>query len=140
MFSAEKTVLICQNPLTVYYPVPPFTNEDMVRRRVDEAKKVIGSLLEQADSFNLLLDFRGFPETPEGYNLNAHRTWSAEFKYSPMVQEHVEHAALLGNDSPQFRAERELMETERMKFFTDEDEAHRWLGVEIQPSGCGFVD
>ena len=52
-------------------------------------------------------------------DLQAHKAWSQGFARNPALQAHVQYVALIDDDTPPFRAERELMETEWLRFFVD---------------------
>ncbi len=44
-----------------------------------------------------------------------------------MLQGHVRYVAIIGDDTPPFRAEQELMDSEQVRFFVDAAVAERWL-------------
>jgi heme-degrading monooxygenase HmoA len=72
---------------------------------------------------DLVLDLRG----KRFETLQAHRAWSQGFARNPALQGHVQHVAIIDDDTPPFHAEQELMETERVRFFVDATSAERWL-------------
>lgn len=70
-----------------------------------------------------MLDLRG----RQFADLQAHKAWSRGFARNPALQGHVQYVAIIDNDTPPFRAEQELMETERVRFFVDAASAEQWL-------------
>ena len=72
---------------------------------------------------DLMLDLRGM----RFQDLRAHRAWSQGFARNPALQGHVQHVAIVGDDTPAFRAEQEMMDAERVRFFIDTTSAERWM-------------
>ncbi len=60
-------------------------------------------------------------------NLESHKIWSIDFKQNSLLSEHVGRVALVGDPSPNLFAEKEMLETEELKFFTDFNLAYEWL-------------
>jgi len=60
-------------------------------------------------------------------DLQAHKAWSQGFARNPALHGHVQYVAMIGDDTPSFRAEQELLETARIRFFVDEKRAEQWL-------------
>ena len=60
-------------------------------------------------------------------DLQAHREWSAGFARNPALAGRVRAVAIVGDDSPAFQAERELMQSKQVRFFADPAEAEGWL-------------
>ena len=127
------TSIISRDPLTVYHAVPEFTDEAIVRKRVEDALAVIETCVKNDDRFNLLLDFRNFPHFKDRYSMAAHRVWSTGFKDSQNIRKNVDFTAVLGKESPQFKMEQQFMESYRFRFFTSPDEAAVWLGIPAIP-------
>jgi hypothetical protein len=80
-----------------------------------------------------VLDLRGVQFT----DLQAHRAWSVGFARHPSLQGCIGRVAVIGSDTPQFRAEQELMATERVRFFQDERAAEDWLAKTPGAAGAG---
>lgn len=134
-----KTKIICWSPPTVYYPVPPFSDENTVRRSISEALEVIADLLKNVGCFNLLLDFRAVSTSDNDYSMAAHRAWVIGFRDHGTVKNHAHLVAVVGNDSPKFRAEKEFMDSERVRFLTGLHAAYSWLGIPGGPLPDGEV-
>lgn len=66
-------------------------------------------------------------------DLQAHRTWSEGFARNPALGGRVRAVAIVGDDTPAFQAERELMQSERVRFFAGLAEAERWLAQTDAP-------
>lgn len=97
------------------------------RRQAAEGAAQALQLVEQIAGahgpVSLLLDLRG----REFLDLQAHREWSAGFARNPALGGRVRAVAIVGDDSPAFQAERELMQSEQVRFFADPAEAEGWL-------------
>ncbi len=102
----------------------PISKEEAVAGAA-EAVAIVASMFERGGPVRLLLDLRdaGFGD------IAAHRAWSNGFIRNPAVLAQVERVALLGRDTPQVRAEQELLETARHRFFFDEESALAWLSA-----------
>jgi hypothetical protein len=60
-------------------------------------------------------------------SLVAHKTWSQGLEPYPALREKIIYCAFIFDDSPNARAEKELMTSERLKFFFDLAEGVKWL-------------
>ena len=88
-----------------------------------DALRLVQQLAQQHHTIKLLLDLRGLHFD----SLQAHKAWKLGFVEHPLVHQHVRYVAIIGDDTPPFHAERELMETEQVKFFVDLALGQRWL-------------
>jgi hypothetical protein len=70
-----------------------------------------------------VLDLRG----KEFQGLQAHKAWSQGFARNPALHGQVRYVAIVDHDTASFRAEREMLETDRVRFFVDIASAHEWL-------------
>ena len=108
---------------TVLHRVTGVVDQQQARQGAAEALRFVQRLSSQLGPINLVLDLRG----KHFVDLQAHKAWSQGFARNPVLQGHVQFVAILGDDTPAFRAEQELMDTERVRFFVDETRAERWL-------------
>jgi hypothetical protein len=88
-----------------------------------EALQFVRGLSAEHGPVNLVLDLRGM----RFEDLQAHKAWSQGFARSPALQGLVRCVAIVGDDTPSFRAEQEMMATERVQFFLDPTLAEQWL-------------
>lgn len=89
-----------------------------------EALAWVRELSLTGGSLKLVLDLRGL----HFVTLQAHRAWSQGFVRHPALQNLVHAVAIIGDDTPAFRSEQTLMETEHVRFFVDLTTATTWLG------------
>ena len=108
---------------TVTHCVTGAIDRQQAEQGAAEALQLAQHLLTQHDPINLLLDLRGV----DFLGLQVHKTWSLGFACHLSLQEHVRYVVIIGDDTPQFQAERALMETERVKFFVDVAVGQQWL-------------
>lgn len=121
-----ETKLICQNPAIVYHKVTELSDDKDVFEGVVHARSVLEDAKKNNETFNLLMDFTT-AVGEAGYKISAHRIWAKEFKEHETVKNYVRHVAVVGKDSPKFRAEKSFMQAERHKWFIDYEEALDWL-------------
>jgi hypothetical protein len=88
-----------------------------------EALHYVQSLVSQYPRMVLLLDLRGM----RFQELQAHQAWSVGFARNPILQGYIQAVAIIGYDTPHFRAEQELMQTNRIHFFLDPALGQQWL-------------
>src|SRR5262245_55478849 len=115
---------------TVVHRVTGVIDRQQAERGAAEALRFVQHLLAEQDPINLLLDLRG----KQFQDLAAHKAWSQSFARNPMLHGHVRSIAILGDDSPAFRAEHELMDTERVRYFVDVSVAQAWLATMTPPA------
>lgn len=72
----------------------------------------------------LLLDLRGMAFG----SLAAHRAWNVGFARNPALGASVRQVAIVGDDTPAFRAEQALLASDHVRLFVDVTEAEQWLG------------
>jgi len=108
---------------TVLHRVTGVIDQQQAEQGAAEALRFVQHLSSEHDSINLLLDLRG----KHFLDLQAHKAWSQGFARNPALEGHVRYVAIIGDDTPQFRAEQELMDTEQVRFFVDAAVAERWL-------------
>ncbi|HEU5088549.1 MAG TPA: hypothetical protein VFT99_13930 [Roseiflexaceae bacterium] len=71
----------------------------------------------------LLLDLRELHFA----DLQAHRAWRMDFLGHPALRRHTRRVAVVGSDSPSFRAEWELLQSPVCRFFFAVQPACAWL-------------
>jgi len=118
-----ETKLISENPTIVLQRISGSMNEDDATIGAEKAISIVEKALHISSSINLILDMRAYEFT----NLKAHKIWSIEFKNNKIIENNVTRVAIIANDSATLRAEQELLESNRLKFFIDYDTANQWL-------------
>jgi hypothetical protein len=108
---------------TVVHRVTGVVDRQQAQLGAAEALRFVRQASMQQAPLNLILDLRG----KQFQDLEAHRAWSQGFARNPALQGHVQYVAILGDDTPAFRAEQELMATERVRLFVDGADAQDWL-------------
>jgi hypothetical protein len=108
---------------TVVHRVTGVIDRQQAEQGAAEALRFVQDVLREQAPLNLILDLRG----KHFQDLEAHKAWSQGFARNPLLQGGVRAVAILGDDTPAFRAEQELMDTERVRFFVDEAVAQTWL-------------
>jgi hypothetical protein len=110
---------------TVLHRVTGTVDQQQAEQGAAEALRFVQQLSSEQGPINLVLDMRG----KDFQNLQAHRAWSEGFSRNPALQGHVRCVAIIGDDTPAFRAEQELMATDRVRLFVDAALAEQWLAV-----------
>ena len=87
----------------------------------------ISEARERFEKFCLIIDARKYAFT----DIEAHRTWKLAIEGHPLVKEHVLYTLIVSVDSETFRAEKESLESERVRFFVDYDRALDFLKANI---------
>src|SRR5215213_2164205 len=108
---------------TVLHRVTGTIDQPQAEQGAAEALRFVQQLGREHGLLNLMLDLRG----KDFQDLQAHKAWSQGFARNPALQGNVQHVAIIDHDTALFRAERELMENERVKFFVDVASAQAWL-------------
>jgi hypothetical protein len=110
---------------TVVHRVTGVIDRQQAEQGAAEALRFVQQVLTEQAPLNLILDLRG----KHFQDLEAHKAWSQGFARNPALQGHVRAVAIVGDDTPAFRAEQQLMDTERVRFFVDEAVAQAWLHI-----------
>jgi hypothetical protein len=108
---------------TVLHRVTGTIDQQQARQGAAEALRFVQRLSSGHGPIKLVLDLRG----KHFADLQAHKAWSQGFARNPALRGHVQYVAILGDDTPAFRAEQELMNSERVRFFVDATLAEQWL-------------
>ena len=98
-------------------------NENEAMVGADDALSVVKQVVSMGERFNLILDMRGYVFE----NLEAHKIWATEFRQHRLISENVGFVAVVGDAGPKLFAEKEMMETDVLKFFFDFNRAYEWL-------------
>jgi len=53
--------------------------------------------------------------------------WAVCFRENETVIRYINKVAVVANDSPKFRSEKQFMESDKIAFFTKCKDAHNWL-------------
>jgi hypothetical protein len=110
-------------PATVLHRVAGTIDRQQAEQGAAEALRFVQQLSSEHGPINLVLDLRG----KHFEDLQAHKAWSRGFARNPALQGRVTYVAIIDDDTPAFRAEQELIETDRVRFFVDSQSAERWL-------------
>lgn len=121
--SMIQTTIVKSEPAIVYHQLSGSMDEKEASMGAGEARSLLKPIVQNGQRFHLMIDTRGYFFN----DLGAHRTWSLEFKEQPVLRRHVLKVALIGDDTSQFRAEKEGMESDHVRFFTDAAAARQWL-------------
>jgi hypothetical protein len=108
---------------TVLHRVTGVIDQQQAEQGAAEALRFVQRLSSEQGPINLVLDLRG----KDFQDLQAHKAWSQGFARNPALQGHVRYVAIIGDDTPPFRAEQELMDTAQVRLFVDARLAERWL-------------
>ncbi len=110
-------------PATLIHRITGAIGTEEVKAGVAVLANLLDSSVQKHGTINLIIDAKGV--TFE--SLLAHQTWSQGLKPYPALREKISYCAFTLDDSPNARAEKELMENERLKFFFAFDEGVKWL-------------
>lgn len=117
------TLLAPSSPAVVVHCVSGAIEPEEAALGADAALRCVQHASALHGPLGLVLDMRA----AEFRSLAAHRAWSLGFARNPALQAHVHSVAIVAGDTPQLRAEQQLLETERVKFFIDLAAAEAWL-------------
>ena len=84
-----------------------------VKIGIDELAKILDNAVQKSCALNLIIDARGVLFM----SLIAHRTWSQALDNFPTIREKIKYCAFILDDSPNGRAEKEFIDSERLIFF-----------------------
>jgi hypothetical protein len=90
-----------------------------------EALEIVRRTAALRGRLALLLDLRGVAFA----SLAAHRAWSVGFARNQALGACVRQVAIVGDDTPTFRAEQALLASDHVRFFVDGTEAEQWLAA-----------
>ena len=110
-------------PATIVHRLTGKITSEDVESGIEEAANTFHVMDDRHGKLNLIVDTRGLLFA----DLKAHETWSRWLKTNSTMKRKVNFVVIVTDDSPNARAEKEGMETEKMKFFLDFDEGVSWL-------------
>jgi hypothetical protein len=112
---------------TLIHRITGEINTEEVKIGIAAFVELLDNAIQKYGTINLIIDAKGVNFT----SLPAHRTWSQALDNFPTIKEKINYCAFAIDDSPNGRAEKELMNSERLNFFFDFDEAINWLRDKI---------
>jgi hypothetical protein len=118
-----ETLLSPTLAATVVHRVTGLIDRRQAELGAAEALRFVQQVGAEQAAINLILDLRG----KHFQDLEAHKAWSQGFARNPALQQYMRYVAIVGDDTPAFRAEQELMATERVRLFADDAVAQEWL-------------
>jgi hypothetical protein len=116
-----------KNPDTLTHRVTGEIGTEEVEAGVAKLVEMLHISVQKYGTIKLIINAKGVKFT----SLVAHKSWSQGLEPYPSLREKVNYCAFILDDSPNARAEKELMESERLKFFFDLAEGVNWLTVSI---------
>jgi hypothetical protein len=99
-------------PAPVLHRVTGTIDQQQAEHGAAEALRFVERMSSEHGPLNLVLDLRG----KHFADLQAHRAWSQGFGRNPALQGRVRRVAIVGDDTPPFRAEQEMMANEGPRF------------------------
>ncbi len=112
---------------TVIHRITYEIDIEEVETGIEEFVIILDKAVQKYGSINLIINAKGV----RFLSLIAHKTWHQALDDFPNLKEKIQYCALILDDSPNARAEKEFMEHERLKFFFDFGEAVKWLRNKI---------
>jgi hypothetical protein len=107
---------------TVLHRVTGTVTRQQAEQGAAEALRFVQQRSVEYGSVNLVLDMRG----KEFRDLQAHRAWSDGFARNPALHGHLRRVAIIGDDTPDFRAEQEMLGTDQVQLCGDTARAAAW--------------
>ncbi|MBN4081444.1 hypothetical protein JYT44_03675 [Caldithrix abyssi] len=119
-----ESKIINENPTIVYLRVSGRISKDEAAFGAEKAMSIISGIIRMNLKSDIIMDMRGYIFD----NLNDHhRIWSVELKKQKILKENLERVAITGDDTPKLKAEKEMMKSDILKFFTEFNVAKQWL-------------
>ena len=118
-----ETKIIDQVPIIVHHRVTGPLSVNEAKSGSANALSVVKQAVDLGSRLHLIIDMRGYVFD----NLESHKIWSIDFKQNRLLSEHVDCVAIVGDPVPKLFAEKEMMETDELKFFTKYNLAYEWL-------------
>ncbi len=108
-------------PVTILHRVTGKIDINEVKRGLAEAEEIIDKVIHKHGRFNMIIDPRGHDFS----ELAAHKMWKMWLMQDMPVKGKINYIAIIVPDS--LVGIKELMDTEKAKFFFDFDEGSNWL-------------
>ena len=118
-----ETSLINKNPIVVLHVLRGAFSAEEALLGSQNGISIIKKAISRKERFSLIIDVRNYIFD----DIDAHRIWSLHFKENPTITNRVIKVALVGNDEPKFRAEKQYLESENVQFFIELKSAEDWL-------------
>lgn len=122
-----KTFLLKERANTVYHQLSSLESRCDIDKGISKALRLITALLTKCTTFDLIIDLRESPNEKSKYSFENHQRWSRDFKSKTLIKNHVDKTAIVGPDKDKFRAEKRLLDSGDIQFFTTLKEALDWL-------------
>ncbi|MDH5180168.1 MAG: hypothetical protein OEZ39_16035 [Gammaproteobacteria bacterium] len=121
-----ETSITGMDPAVIHHRVSGTVSDQEVLVGVKEALVLVRDVVTLSGKFDLILDMRGYV-----VNIQTHRRWSLEFKEHELIVGNTDRVAVVGDDSPTLDAEKALLASEKLNFFTSLAEAERWIARKV---------
>jgi hypothetical protein len=118
-----ETKIINEFPTIIHHRVKGPVMEKEAYAGAVEALSVAQQVCGRNKKLYLILDMRSCVFE----NLKSHKIWSAEFLRHRFLSENAASVAVVGDAGPQLSAEKEMFETDLLRFFSDFNDALKWL-------------
>ncbi len=112
---------------TVIHRITDEIDTKEVEIGVEELVRTLTEAIQKYGSINFIVNAKSLRFS----SLIAHKTWHLALDNFPDIKEKIKYCALVVDESPNTRAEKEFIENERLRFFYDFDEAINWLRNKI---------
>ena len=123
IFNMIFTNIVNDDPVIIIHRLTGMLTKSNALTGSDKAISVVKDALKKRKLVHLIIDVKDYIFN----DLEAHRIWALNFKENEIITGNVAKVALVGNDVPKFQAEKEYMESETLRFFTDREIALVWL-------------
>lgn len=121
-----STQTIQTSPHIILHKITGEISEAESQKGTNEAIACTQSSYKEHGRFHYLLDMRGY----SFHTLEARRIWSLGFKTAKFIEDNVNLVAIVGDNNYTVRTEKELLESESLRFFWDVESALKWLEKE----------
>ena len=116
-----QTSILNTDPAILYHQVTGCMSESEAIAGARDALALLDRL-QGKRPIGVVLDLRNYTFD----DLQAHRAWSVHFKQK-LAGRNVDRVALIGKDNPTLEAEKTLMESDNLRFFSEPDAAKKWF-------------
>ena len=118
-----KSSILSNTPLVIKHILSQSITEIDAQKGVDEVIKLIEINIPKNSKFSLLIDVSNYSFT----TLEARRIWSVQFKMNKNIQKKAVKVAVVGSTLELNNTEKNWMNSTRLKFFKNENDAENWL-------------
>ena len=110
-------------PATLIHSITGEIGDEDVKMGVAELLERLQLAIQKHGTINLIINAKGVSFS----GLTVHKTWSQGLEQRPDLKKKIHYCAFILDDSPNAKAEKELMESNRLKFFFEFEEGVNWL-------------